>query len=395
MSLESATYISQLIPSNPPASDPRGQGDDHLRLIKSALQTTFPNASRAWYMPSVIAAKVTGYTIAAPGDSGKLIPCDTTSGAFTINLPSTGLYDGLEVSIMKTSWDTNAVTVSGNGKTINGKTSQLLEKGYQRINLIYSITLTAWLAEMDQPIKTGSFLHSAAASVSDYVICDGATTVGDASSGATVAGAHLQALFYHLYSTYTGAAALAVSGGRGANVAADWAAHKQITMPDLRGRALFGRDNMNTAANRITTALCAVDGTLVGASGGASTTTMARSDMPNVTCTVSATGSGTTGAGGAHTHNMFGSTQASSAGLSSANDNVAQNAPLGGAANAYALGISPSGSATLGKVSDALDHTHSFSVTVSGTTSSLNGNVTQTAMKTISPAFITNIFMAM
>jgi microcystin-dependent protein len=41
MSLESATYISQLNSSNPLASDGVQQGDDHLRLIKAALQNTF------------------------------------------------------------------------------------------------------------------------------------------------------------------------------------------------------------------------------------------------------------------------------------------------------------------------------------------------------------------
>jgi hypothetical protein len=43
MSLESATYISDLNVANPPKGDPVGQADDHLRLIKSVLKTTFPN----------------------------------------------------------------------------------------------------------------------------------------------------------------------------------------------------------------------------------------------------------------------------------------------------------------------------------------------------------------
>jgi hypothetical protein len=44
MGLEAATYIHQLNPSNPVgAVDPKAQGDDHLRLIKSTLQATFPN----------------------------------------------------------------------------------------------------------------------------------------------------------------------------------------------------------------------------------------------------------------------------------------------------------------------------------------------------------------
>lgn len=43
MALESATTINQLVPTNPTGADAKGQGDDHLRLIKSTLKNTFPN----------------------------------------------------------------------------------------------------------------------------------------------------------------------------------------------------------------------------------------------------------------------------------------------------------------------------------------------------------------
>lgn len=43
MPLESASYISELVATNPTASDPKSQGDNHLRLVKSVLQTQFPN----------------------------------------------------------------------------------------------------------------------------------------------------------------------------------------------------------------------------------------------------------------------------------------------------------------------------------------------------------------
>ena len=47
MALESATYISGLVDSNPSGSDSISQGDDHLKLIKSVLQSTLPNANAA------------------------------------------------------------------------------------------------------------------------------------------------------------------------------------------------------------------------------------------------------------------------------------------------------------------------------------------------------------
>jgi hypothetical protein len=43
MPVEAATYIDGLNTSNPTGSDPKSQGDDHLRLIKGVLKATFPS----------------------------------------------------------------------------------------------------------------------------------------------------------------------------------------------------------------------------------------------------------------------------------------------------------------------------------------------------------------
>lgn len=42
MGLESGTYVSDLVETNPPGTDPKSQGDDHLRLIKSVLKNSLP-----------------------------------------------------------------------------------------------------------------------------------------------------------------------------------------------------------------------------------------------------------------------------------------------------------------------------------------------------------------
>ncbi len=47
MALETGTYISDLVSTNPAASDNISQGDDHIRLIKAAIKATFPNISGA------------------------------------------------------------------------------------------------------------------------------------------------------------------------------------------------------------------------------------------------------------------------------------------------------------------------------------------------------------
>lgn len=47
MALETADFINQLVTTNPTGGDPKGQGDDHLRLLKRVLKTQFPNLDSA------------------------------------------------------------------------------------------------------------------------------------------------------------------------------------------------------------------------------------------------------------------------------------------------------------------------------------------------------------
>ena len=41
MPVETATFIADLVTANPASTDPKSQGDDHLRLLKTILQATF------------------------------------------------------------------------------------------------------------------------------------------------------------------------------------------------------------------------------------------------------------------------------------------------------------------------------------------------------------------
>jgi hypothetical protein len=112
-------------------------------------------------------------------------------------------------------------------------------------------------------------------------------TIGSSTSGATErANPDVQALFSYLWTTD---ANLAVSGGRGANAAADWAANKTIALPDQRGRGLAGLDDMgNTAAGRLTAAYfgatggcSAVLGTVLGAACGGESQTLTTAQLPS------------------------------------------------------------------------------------------------------------------
>ncbi len=97
----------------------------------------------------------------------------------------------------------------------------------------------------------------------------GAGTIGDASSGATSrANADTQALYTLVWTSLSNTEA-PVAGGRGANAAADFGAHKAIALPDFRGRVVAGKDDMVLgAASRLTGGSSGITATTLGAAGG-------------------------------------------------------------------------------------------------------------------------------
>jgi len=68
------------------------------------------------------------------------------------------------------------------------------------------------------------------------------------------------------------------------NTGGETAGHFRV--PDLRGRVPAGKDNMGgNAANRLTSGGSGVDGSMLGATGGAQTHTMTTAEMPSHTHT--------------------------------------------------------------------------------------------------------------
>lgn len=45
MALETATTIKELVATNPVSGDPKSEGDNHIRMLKTILQSSFPNLS--------------------------------------------------------------------------------------------------------------------------------------------------------------------------------------------------------------------------------------------------------------------------------------------------------------------------------------------------------------
>ena len=170
MGLESASYISELVDTNPVVGDPVGEGDDHLRLIKTVLQTQFSGLSGTTavttseeelnYVDGVTSAiqtqidnfsgglswqavVTTGTTMVA----GKGYFVNTTGGAFAMTLPaSASLGDEVHIIDYAGTFDTNNCTVDRNSHNISGAGSDLVVATERAaFKLVYVDATQGWL----------------------------------------------------------------------------------------------------------------------------------------------------------------------------------------------------------------------------------------------------------
>jgi microcystin-dependent protein len=162
-----------------------------------------------------------------------------------------------------------------------------------------SVDATTILDTGDLKVKYGT------GALTGFVRANG-RTIGSATSGASErANADCQSLFEYLW---TADANLTVSTGRGASANADWVANKTITLPDWRGRALAGLDDMgNSAAGRLTATYFGTAATVLGAAGGAESHTLTTPEIASHTHVNSLTDPG-------HTHDVHISSTASTGG---------------------------------------------------------------------------------
>src|SRR5215475_2104070 len=224
---------------------------------------------------------------------------------------------------------------------------------------------------------------------SGYVRLNG-RTMGNAASGATErANADTSDLFTYLWNNLTDAIA-PVSTGRGGSAAADYAANKTITLPNMRGKTFVGLDDMGNAAASAFTGLTFDSGnaTTAGSAIGANSRTLITGNLPvhshtgttntesghthsGTTSGVSAdhTHSGTTGTeGAAHSHS--GTTSAQNESLDHTHNYL--QASRGGTAGGGVASTVASSQVTGGVNSglgSTLPHTHNFST---GTESSVH-----------------------
>lgn len=161
MGLETGTYVSDLVATNPLSSDLRSVGDDHLRLIKSVAKATLPNGDRAQYFARFV-SKTANYVILST-DMEKRFGGDATAGAMSLTLPTLGASnDGWMCEVAKVDTSINAVTIVG---TINGAANLVLATQWASAILVW--TGTAWQCYSFSDI--GALTALTAPAVDDYI----------------------------------------------------------------------------------------------------------------------------------------------------------------------------------------------------------------------------------
>ncbi|MGE0701282.1 MAG: phage tail protein [Hyphomicrobiaceae bacterium] len=240
-------------------------------------------------------------TLTVPNASGTLMLADAAQTV--TNKTISGANNSLTVRLAN---DVSGTLPIANGGTGAGTASGALDAlGLELVSQAeaeagVATTARRWTAQrVKQSVVANAASGVPVGTVIDYVGSTEPTgwlflrggTIGDASSGASQrANADTATLFTLLWNSMSNTEA-PVSGGRGANAAADFAAHKTITLPDARGRVIAGQDDMGgTSANRLTGQSGGVNGDDLGATGGAETHTLTTTEMPSHTHSISAQG---------------------------------------------------------------------------------------------------------
>ncbi len=92
MGLEAADFIPELVDTNPLGNDPKSEGDDHLRLIKTAVQGSFPNFVGTAGVPASVALTEDEINDAALKSAAQVITGEWSHEASIIMAEGIGVF---------------------------------------------------------------------------------------------------------------------------------------------------------------------------------------------------------------------------------------------------------------------------------------------------------------
>ena len=115
MTIETATFVSDLNASLPTFNDPKSEGDDHLRLMKATIKATFPNVGGAMTATHTLLSNL-GSTLFADG-TGKLGIGVSPTDKLTVGA-TTDSATAMSVNASGTSYSQFTVNASGAGALV-------------------------------------------------------------------------------------------------------------------------------------------------------------------------------------------------------------------------------------------------------------------------------------
>jgi hypothetical protein len=208
MPLETGSFINDLTPSNPPGSDPAGQGDDHIRLIKATVQGTLPNMGAVF---GQVRRQDVAVSISSTWNTNHFVCSASATATVVLTLPpAASITTGFFVDITTIGTGTVSLLPSG-AASINGGVSLSIPR--LSTTRAYFVTGLSWLADTVPHAQGGT-------SVLGNVAVDGTLSVSGASvlAALTVNGVATMSSAVHMKSTLsisgavTMASTLSVSG---------------------------------------------------------------------------------------------------------------------------------------------------------------------------------------
>lgn len=186
MSLETGSFIADLTPTNPLSSDPAGQGDDHLRLIKTCLQGSIPNLGG---ILGQARRQDVAVTISSAWNTSNILCTNSATATVVLTTPpSASVTSGFYVNIEAVSAYVSIVPAGAD--TVNGGASFAVPPG--STGRVWYLGSGAWRANaapaggtsqaLDNLTVRGTLSVSGAAHMNTTLSVGGAVTLGSTLS---------------------------------------------------------------------------------------------------------------------------------------------------------------------------------------------------------------------
>lgn len=112
MGVETASYISQLVDTNPVVGDPVGEGDDHIRMIKDVLKTNFSGINSSGTTAITSSADELNYN--------DVTTLGTVEASKTVTADASGIVNHADYQVSRPYFLDIAETVNAIGSTGGG-----------------------------------------------------------------------------------------------------------------------------------------------------------------------------------------------------------------------------------------------------------------------------------